>query len=94
MAPLEQLSPATGQPDGAAPLEPDDETVVGTTVMVEEAEVIGIHPAGQEIAVVTTRAVVLVVPRVCEVDVAGEVDVDDEMTICAPLARYIFACCA
>lgn len=90
MAPLEQLSPATGQPEAAAPVE-EEATVVGTTVIVDEADVMGMHPAGQEIAVLTTEGVVA---RVCEVEVAGEVDVDDEMTICAPLARYILACCA
>ena len=87
-----QLSPATGQPDATAPLE--EATVVGTTVMVEEAEVIGIHPAGQEIAVVCTCGVDFDVARVCPVEVAGDVDVEDEMTTAAPLARYIFACCA
>jgi len=65
---------------------------VGTTVMVEEADVIGIHPAGQETAVVGTSGVIFDVARVCPVEVAG--DVEDEMTTAAPLARYIFACCA
>ena len=67
---------------------------MGTTVMVDEADVIGIHPAGQETAVVGTSGVVCEVARVCPVEVAGDVDVEDEMTTAAPLARYIFACCA
>jgi hypothetical protein len=62
--------------------------------MVEEADVIGIHPAGQETAVVGTSGAVFEVARVCPVEVAADVDVEDEMTTAAPLARYIFACCA
>ena len=67
---------------------------MGTTVMVEDADAIGIHPAGQETAVVGISGVVFDVARVCPVEVAGDVEVEDEMTTAAPLARYIFACCA